>query len=69
VNKNVKKPTNNTYSEDKSRKLESKMKLKKDIIKTNKMYNKVLKDLDINDLDSFEDVEYELFEHKSKSKR
>jgi len=45
------------------------MKLKKDIIKTNKMYNKVLKDLDINDLDSFEDVEYELFEHKSKSKR
>lgn len=69
MNKNVKKPTNNTYSEDKTRKLESKLKSKKDMIKINQRYNKVLKDLDIEDLQSFEDVEYELFENKAKSKK
>lgn len=69
MNKNVKKPMNNTYSEDKSKKMESKLKLKKDMIKTNQKYNKVLKDLDINDLQTFEDVEFEVFEHKAKSKK
>ena len=67
MNKNVKKPANNTYSEDKSKKMESKLKMKKDIIKTNQKYNKVLKDLDIQDLQSFEDVEFELLENKAKS--
>jgi len=69
VNKNVKKSSNGTYAEDKSKKLETKLKVKKDTIKTNQMYNKVLKDLDIQDLQSFEDVEYELFEQKAKSKK
>lgn len=69
MNKNVKKPASNTYSEDRTRKMESKLKMKKDQIKTNQKYNKVLKDLDIQDLQSFEDVEYELFESKAKLKR
>lgn len=69
MNKNVKKPTNTTYSEDKGKRLESKLKQKKDMIKTNQKYNKVLKELDIHDLESFEDVEYELFENRSKFKK
>jgi hypothetical protein len=69
VNKNVKKSSGNTYAEDKNKKLETKLKVKKDIIKTNQMYNKVLKDLDIQDLQTFEDVEYELLEQKAKNKK
>ncbi|PKM94288.1 MAG: hypothetical protein CVU84_12585 [Firmicutes bacterium HGW-Firmicutes-1] len=69
MNKNVKKSSGNTYAEDKNKKLETKLKVKKDIIKTNQMYNKVLKDLDIQDLQTFEDVEYELLEQKAKNKK
>lgn len=69
MNKNVKKSSSSTYAEDKSKKLETKMKVKKDAIKTNQMYNKVLKDLDIQDLQTFEDVEYEMFEQKAKGKK
>lgn len=49
--------------------MESKLRAKKDIVRTNQMYNKVLKDLDIEDIEDFEDVELELLEHKAKGKR
>ncbi len=69
MNKNFKK--GNTYShEDKGREMESKLKAKKDIIRTNQLYNKVLKDIDVEDIDDLEEVEMEiLFEHKAKGKR
>lgn len=72
VNKNVKKPLNNTYSEDKNKRLEGKLREKKDNARTNRIYNKVLKDIDIeelDDLDDLDDIEIELFEHKNKGKK
>lgn len=67
MNKNVKKQSSNTYSpEDKGKRMESKLKEKKDVTRTNKMYNKVLKDFDLDNLDDYEDVEFGLLEHKYK---
>lgn len=69
MNKKFKKSSVNTYSEEKEKKSESKSRIKKDSTKTNQRFNKVLKDIDINDLDSFEEFEYELFEQKAKGKK
>lgn len=69
MNKNVKKSGKAYSLEDKGREMESKLKLKKDIIKTNQLYNKVLKDLDVEDIEDFEDVELELLEHKAKGRK
>lgn len=69
VNKNARKSPNNTYLEDKNRKVEIKQKVKKESVRTNQIYNKVLKAFDVNDLESFEDFEEELFEQKPKIKK
>lgn len=69
MNKKVKKSSVNTYSEEKEKKFESKSKLKKDSTKTTQRFNKALKKLDIKDLDSFEEFEYELFEQKARGKK
>lgn len=72
MNKNVKRSSNNSYSEEQSRRLETKLKEKKDINRTNQMYNRALKDLDVEELenmDDMDDMEYELIDHKVKGKK
>ncbi len=69
MNKNVKRPSNNSYSEEQSRRLETKLKEKKDINRTNQMYNRALKDLDVEELENMDEMEYELIEHKVKIKK
>lgn len=70
MNKNVKR-SDNTYSlEDKGRMMETKLKAKKDIIRINQKYNKVLKDLEVEDLEAFEDDELVvLFDHKARGRQ
>lgn len=69
MNKKVKKSTGIGFVEEQGRTLEVKMKNKKNSIKTNKMYNKALKELDIEELTTLDDAEYDLFENRTRGKK
>lgn len=71
MNNNAKKPSRNTYFDDgRGKSQESKTKEIKDTIRTNKMYNKVLKELELDELEDFDESEYELLEHsRAKGKK
>lgn len=50
--------------------METKLKAKKDIVRINQKYNKVLKDLEVEDLEAFEDDELVvLFDHKTRGRQ